>query len=149
MLPLNFYKIRTGLDIRPITQGGDEESQMRYDQIIQTIDQKAQIEYINSNILEVIEKSPADLGAYDGTQLKIYVVVFALNKERSAWTASDLTTTLGNMTTPAKIKQSNPNAAEWIGGVKNNISCEAAFFDLRTKKRLDIEKEREKQRKTK
>jgi hypothetical protein len=149
MLPLNFYKIRTGLDIRPKAQGGDDESQLRYDQILQIIDQKAQIEYINNNVLEVIEKSPADLGAYRGTQLKVYVIIFAVNKDRSAWTASELTQTLGNMYIPSQVKRFNDDAAEWIGGEKNNISCEAAFFDLRTRKKLEKERERHTARKSK
>ena len=135
MLKLNFYKIRTGFDIRPLLQEGDAESQARYTQLIQTISQKADIEYFNNKILEVIEKSPYDLGVYKGKQLKIYILVFGVDKERSGWTASDLKQTLGNMQLTAAIKEANPEAEEWIGGLKNNISAEAALFDLRTKKK--------------
>ncbi len=135
MLKLNFYKIRTGIDIRPLLKGGDEESQARYEQLIQTISQKADIEYLTGKILEVIEKSPYDLGAHKGKQLKIYILIFGVDKERSSWTGSDLKTTLGNMQLTARIKEINPEAEEWVGGLKNNISAEAALFDLRTKKR--------------
>ena len=53
MLKLNFYKIRTTIDIRPIDQDGDAESQARYDQILQTIGQKAELDYIHEDILTV------------------------------------------------------------------------------------------------
>jgi len=135
MLVLNFYKIRTGIDIRPISQGGSSESQARYNQIIQTIAQKADIEFLHPQIFTVIEKSPADLGAYIGKQLKIYILIFGVDKTRSAWTGSDLKTTLGNMHLTSTILEANPEAKEWIGGLKNNISAEAALFDLRTKKK--------------
>ena len=135
MLALNFYKIRTGLDIRTLAEGGDTESQARYDQLIQTILQKAELEYIAKQIYETIEKSPADLGAYKGKQRKIYILIFGVDKERSGWTASDLKQTLGNMQLEYKIKEANEEAIEWIGGLENNISVEAALFDLRTKKK--------------
>lgn len=134
MLSLNFYKIRTGLDIRPLRQGGDAESQLRYDQIIETISGKASIEYIHAGILHTQEKTPRDLGAYKSKDIKVWVLIFGIDKDRSSWTASDLKTTLGNMKNNAKIKLANPDAKEWIGGAENNISCEAAMFDLRTKK---------------
>lgn len=135
MLELNFYKIRTGLDIRPLAQEGNTESQARYNQLIQTVSQKADIEYLNGRILEVIEKSPYDLGVYKGKQLKIYIFVFGVDKGRSGWTGSDLKQTLGNMQLAAAIREANPEAEEWIGGLNNNISAEAALFDLRTKKK--------------
>ena len=134
MLDLNFYKVRTGLDIRPIKQGGDEISQQRYNQIIETITQKAELAYIAANIFEVIEKGPKDLGAYAGKQRTIYVLIFGVDKSRSGWTASDLKTTLGNMRLPARIIQQDSDAEPWVGGLENNINCEAAFWDLRTKK---------------
>lgn len=135
MLTLNFYKIRTSFDIRPIGQEGNAEASARYEQIIQTILQKAEIEYMSPRIHEVIEKSPADLGAFKGNQKKIYVFIFGVDKERSGWTASDLKQILGNMQLTAAIKEANPEAEEWIGGLQNNISAEAALFDLRTKKK--------------
>ena len=135
MLKLNFYKIRTGLDIRPLLQDGDNESQARYDQLIQTIGQKADIEYINPKILTVIEKSPADLGAYKGKQKTLYVMVFGIDKERSSWTGSDLKTTLGNMSLTVQLKNANEKAELWIGGAENNISAEKALFDLRSVKK--------------
>jgi len=135
MLNLNFYKIRTGLDIRPLSQEGDAESQARYNQLIQTIGQKADIEYLNTNILTVIEKSPADLGAYKGKQKTLYVMIFGLDKERSAWTGSDLKTTFGNMSLTVQLKEANENAERWIGGAVNNISAEKALFDLRSVKK--------------
>ena len=135
MLKLNFYKIRTTIDIRPIDQGGDAESQARYDQILQTIGQKAELDYIHEDILTVIEKSPADLGGFKGKQKTIFILIIGLDKERSAWTGSDLKTTLGNMALTVQIKDANINAEEWIGGAKNNISAERALFDLRTVKK--------------
>ena len=135
MLNLNFYKIRTSFDIRPLSQDGDAESQARYDQIIQTIGQKAELEYINKDILTVIEKSPADLLAFTGKQKTLYIMIVGLDKERSSWTASDLKTTLGNMTLTVSIRDANPKAEEWVGGAKNNISAEKALFDLRTVKK--------------
>lgn len=134
MLALNFYKIRTGLDIRPIKEGGNVESQARYDQIIETIAGKASLEYVHPSVLHVTEKTPKDLGAYKSKQLKVWILIFGIDKERSSWTASDLKTTLGNMKNNAKIKMANTDALEWVGGVENNISCESAMFDLRTKK---------------
>ena len=116
-------------------QDGDVESQARYDQIIKTIGQKAEIDYINKDILTVIEKSPADLGAFKGKQKTLYIMIFGIDKERSAWTASDLKTTLGNMTLTVQIKEANPRAEEWVGGVENNISAEKALFDLRSVKK--------------
>lgn len=135
MSRLNFYKIRTGLDIRPMSQDGDDESQARYNQIIQTIGQKADLEYINQTIFTIIEKSPADLGAYKGKQKTLYVFIFGIDKERSAWTGSDLKTTLGNMSITAQIRDINKDAQLWIGGAENNISAEKALFDLRTVKK--------------
>lgn len=135
MLHLNFYKVRTGLDIRPLSQDGDAESQARYDQILQTIGQKADIEYLNPSILTVIEKSPADLLAYKGKQKTLYVMVFGIDKERSAWTGSDLKTTFGNMSPTMQLKNVNENAEPWVGGAENNISAEKALFDLRTVKK--------------
>lgn len=135
MLNLNFYKIRTSLDIRPLKQEGDAESQARYDQIIQTVGQRADIEYINKDILTVIEKSPADLGAFKGKQKKLYIMVIGLDKERSGWSASELRTTLGNMVLTVTIKETNPKAELWIGGAENNISAEKALFDLRSVKK--------------
>jgi len=135
MLKLNFYKIRTGLDIRPLPQDGNAESQARYDQILQTIGQKADIEYLSPNVLTVIEKSPVDLGAYTGKQKTLYVMIFGIDKERSAWTGSDLKTTFGNMSITTQLKIANENAEPWIGGVANNISAEKALFDLRSVKK--------------
>lgn len=135
MLALNFYKIRTGVDIRPITQGGSPESHARLDQIVQTISQRAELEYTADRVYETIEKSPIDLGAYKGKQLTIYVFIFGIDKTRSAWTAHELRQTLGNMHLTNQIANINPNAIEWVGGANNNISCEAALFDLRTKKK--------------
>ena len=135
MLALNFYKIRTSFDIRPTSQEGDAESQARYNQLIQTILQKTEIEYFSPRIHEVIEKSPADLGAFKGNQKKIYILVFGVDKERSGWTASDLKQTLGNMQLTSTIREANPEAEEWVGGIANNISAEAALFDLRSKKK--------------
>ena len=135
MLHLNFYKVRTGLDIRPLNQGGDKVSQIRYDQILQTIGQKAELDYINPTVLTVIEKSPADLGAYNGNQKTIYILVFGIDKERSSWTGSDLKTTFGNMLLPSSIHNLDPDAEPWVGGLENNISAEKALFDLRTTKK--------------
>lgn len=135
MLALNFYKIRTSLDIRPLKQDGDAESQARYDQLLQTMAQKADIEYLAKQVLEVVEKSPADLGAHKGRQLTVYILIFGVDKTRSSWTGSDLKTTVGNMQLTAAIKEANPDAANWVGGLENNISAEAALFDLRTKKK--------------
>ena len=135
MLSFNFYKVRTGIDIRPITQGGDPESHARLDQILQTISQKAEIEFTAERVFETIEKSPIDLGEYFGNQLPIYVFIFGVDKTRSSWTASDLTRTFGNMALTVQITNTNPDAKEWVGGAKNNISCEAALLDLRTKKK--------------
>jgi len=135
MLNLNFYKIRTGIDIRPLTNNGNDESNIRFEQIIQTISQKAEIEYLNPNILTVIEKSPVDLNAYKGNQKTIYILVFGIDKERSAWTASDLKITLGNMSNPFSLIQKNNDAEQWVGGANNNISAEKALFDLRTVKK--------------
>ncbi len=134
MLALNFYKIRTGLDIHPIDQGGNLESQARYDQILQTIGQRGEFEHI-SKVFKTIEKSPADLGAYVKRQRTIYVLIFGVDKNRSGWTGSDLKMTMGNMITMPKVLEINPDAEDWIGGLENNISCEAAYFDLRTKKK--------------
>lgn len=135
MIPLNFYKIRTGLDIRPLLQGGDQESQLRYDQLLQTIGQKSEIEFLSSNVLIVEEKSPADLKYYQRTKVVIYILIFALNKNTSSWTATDLKQSFGNLQITKKIKDLNEYAFEWIGGAEANISCEAALFDLRTKKK--------------
>lgn len=135
MLSLNFYKVRTSLDIRPVKQGGDSESQARYDQLLQTVSQRADIEYLANQILEIIEKSPADLGAHKGRQLTIYILIFGVDKTRSSWTGSDLKTTVGNMQLTAAIKEANSEAISWVGGLENNISAEAALFDLRTKKK--------------
>lgn len=134
MLALNFYKVRTGLDIRPIAQDGDAESQARYDQILQTIGQRGEFEHI-TGVFKTIEKSPTDLGAYNGKQLTIYVLVFGVDKNRSSWTGSDLKTTLGNMVATPRLTEANSEHQEWVGGLKNNISCEAALFDLRSKKK--------------
>lgn len=135
MIPLNFYKIRTGVDIRPIKQGGNEESQLRYEQILQTISQKAEIEYLNSQIIVVEEYKPADLLYYSNEKVSIYIMIFAVNKNNSSWTASDLKNTLGNMRISKNMKDINKYAQEWIGGLEANISCEAALFDLRTRKK--------------
>ncbi len=135
MLALNFYKVRTSLDIRPLKQGGDDESQARYNQLLQTVSQRADIEYLGKQILEIIEKSPADLGAHKGRQLTVYILIFGVDKTRSSWTGSDLKTTVGNMQLTAAIKEANPDAMNWVGGLENNISAEAALFDLRTKKK--------------
>jgi len=135
MLNLNFYKVRTGLDIRPISQEGDAESQARFDQILQTVAQKSEIDYINPNIFTIIEKSPADLGAYKGKQKTLYVMVFGLDKDRSAWTGSDLKMTLGNMSATVSLKKANIDAELWVGGAVNNISAEKALFDLRSVKK--------------
>lgn len=135
MLALNFYKIRTSFDIRPISQEGNVESQARHTQLIQTILQKAEIEYMSPRIHDVIEKSPSDLGAFKGNQKKIYILIFGVDKQRSGWTGSDLKQTLGNMQLTGAIREANPKADEWIGGAANNISAEAAFFDLRSKKK--------------
>ena len=135
MLSFNFYKVRTGIDIRPITQGGDPESHARLDQIIQTISQKAEIEFTAERVFETIEKNPADLGAYSGKQLTIYVFIFGVDKTRSAWTAADLKTTFGNMVLTQQVMNANESAQLWVEGAKNNISCEAALFDLRSKKK--------------
>lgn len=135
MLHLNFYKVRTGIDIRPLNQGGDEISQIRYDQILQTIGQKAELDYISPKVLSIIEKSPVDLGAYTGNQKTLYILVFGIDKERSSWTGSDLKTTFGNMSLPSSIRDIDPDAEKWIGGTNNNISAEKALFDLRTTKK--------------
>ena len=135
MLTLNFYKIRTGIDIRPITQGGSPESHARLDQIVQTISQRGDIEFTADRVYETIEKSPVDLGLYAGKQLTIYVFIFGIDKTRSSWTAHDLKMTLGNMRLTNRILEINPDAESWIGGAENNVSCEAALFDLRTKKK--------------
>ena len=135
MLSFNFYKVRTGIDIRPITQGGDPESHARLDQIIQTISQKAEIEFTAERVFETIEKNPADLGAYASKQLTIYVFIFGVDKTRSAWTAADLKTTFGNMVLTQQVMNANESAQLWVEGAKNNISCEAALFDLRSKKK--------------
>jgi hypothetical protein len=135
MLRLNFYKIRTTMDIRLMKQGGDAESEARYNQILQTIGQKAELDYICNDILSVIEKSPADLGGFVGKQKTIYIMIVGLDKERSSWTGSDIKTTLGNMALTKQTKDANPDAEPWIGGLNNNISAEKALFDLRTVKK--------------
>lgn len=135
MLSLNFYKIRTGLDIRIVSQGGTLESSLRYDQIIQTIQQRSEIEWLSDNIFQIIERGPADLKAYSDTQLTVYILIFALDKSKSSWTASDLTKELGNMRLTSRILDENPDAEPWIGGLENNISCEKCLFDLRTVKK--------------
>ncbi len=136
MLALNFYKIRTGLDIRPVSQGGDPESQARYDQLLQTIGQRAEIEYIAERVFE-FEENPSDLGAYKN-KTRIYIFIFGIDKTRSSWTAHLLNLAFGNMYLSGPITIANPNAQEWIGGLENNISCGAALFDLRPKKKRKI-----------
>lgn len=116
-------------------QGGDAESEARYNQILQTIGQKAELDYICNDILSVIEKSPADLGGFVGKQKTIYIMIVGLDKERSSWTGSDIKTTLGNMALTKQTKDANPDAEPWIGGLNNNISAEKALFDLRTVKK--------------
>lgn len=135
MVSLNFYKIRTLIDIRPKDQGGNEESQIRYDQIIQTVSQRSEIEYIHPNVLMIEEVNPTDLYTEGNQKVKIYVFIFALNRHNSGWTASALKTELGNMRLQKKLTDLNEKAIPWVGGVKNNISCEVALFDLRAKKR--------------
>ena len=75
------------------------------------------------------------MGGFKGKQKTIFILIIGLDKERSAWTGSDLKTTLGNMALTVQIKDANINAEEWIGGAKNNISAERALFDLRTVKK--------------
>ncbi len=133
MLAFNFYKIRTGLDIRPVSQGGDPESQARYDQLLQTIGQRAEIEYTAERVFEH-EEVPSDLGAYK-KKTKIYIFIFGIDKTRSSWTAHLLNLAFGNMYLSGPIINANPDAQEWIGGLENNISCGAALFDLRPKKK--------------
>ena len=135
MLALNFYKIRTGLDIRPLDQGGDRESQLRYEQIIQTISANSEIEWIADRIYEIDEDNPIDLGFYKKVKIRLRVLVFGVNKRTSSWTASSLKMALGNMKLPYRLKELNPNAEPWIGGKENNISCEKALFNLRPVKR--------------
>ncbi len=133
MLAFNFYKIRTGLDIRPVSQGGNTESQARHDQLLQTIGQRAEIEYIAERVFEH-EEIPSDLGAYK-KKTKIYIFIFGIDKTRSSWTAHLLNQVFGNMYLGSPIKDANPDAQEWVGGLENNISCGAALFDLRPKKK--------------
>lgn len=135
MIELNFYKIRTTINILPKAQGGNDESQLRYDQIIQTISQRSDIEFTYPTILTVEETNPSDLLAHNGQKVLIYVMIFALNKNNASWTANSLKLELGNMRLSKRILDINPNAAIWSGGSQNNISCEAAYFDLRAKKR--------------
>lgn len=139
MLAFNFYKIRTGLDIRPVSQGGNPESQARYDQLLQTIGQRAEIEYIAERVFEY-EEVPSDLGAYK-KKTNIYVFIFGIDKTRSSWTAHLLNMAFGNMYLSGPITSANPDAQEWVGGLENNISCGAALFDLRPKKRKRINKQ--------
>lgn len=134
MLALNFYKIRTGLDIRPLSQDGNPESQARYDQLLQTINQRAEIEYIAERVFELEEK-PSDLGAYKN-KTRIYIFIFGIDKTRSSWTAHLLNLAFGNMYLSGPITIANPDAQEWIGGLENNISCGASLFDLRPKKKI-------------
>jgi len=133
MLALNFYKIRTGLDVRPLSEGGNPESQARYDQLLQTIGQRAEIEYIAERVFEH-EEIPSDLGAYK-KKTRIYVFIFGIDKTRSSWTAHLLNLAFGNMFLSGQITIANPDAQEWIGGLENNISCGAALFDLSPKKK--------------
>lgn len=135
MLPLNFYKIRTGIDIRPRNQGGTFESELRYEQIIQVVTQKAELEFLYPSILVVEEFNPSDLPFYNDKKIPLYVFIFAVNKNTSSWSASALKQALGNMKLSKRILDINNSAKMWIGGVKANISCEAANFDLRAKKR--------------
>src|SRR5690606_3165547 len=109
MLALNFYKIRTGIDIRPLDQGGTMESHVRFEQIIQTIQSKSEIEWMSDKVYEIEETDPSDLGAYKGKVL-LYVFVFGLNKNTSSWTASALKTALGNMRPSMKLMNINPKA---------------------------------------
>jgi len=136
MLALNFYKIRTGLDIKPTTQGGTFESNQRYEQIIQLISNQAEIEWMSDRVYELYEDNPTDLGAYiEQENVKLYAFVFGLNKRTSSWTAGALRLALGNMKMPSRLINYNKDAEPWIGGKENNISCEKALFNLRPVKR--------------
>lgn len=132
MLTLNFYKIRSGLDIRPLNQEGDDESQARYDQILQTVAQRGEMEYISDKVFIKIEKIPSDLGAYQKTQLPIYILILGIDGDRSSWNADELKLALYTMRLNDHILKANPDAQNWMGGDTNNISCEDAKFDLKT-----------------
>lgn len=134
MLALNFYKIRTSLDIRPQSEGGNRESQFRYEQILQIISANCEIEWIADRVYEIDEENPTDLGAFD-KNIHLYVLVFGVNRRTSSWTASALKLALGNMKLSYRLKEINPNAEPWIGGKENNITCEKALFNLRPVKR--------------
>lgn len=78
---LNFYKIRTTLDIRA-TGVISDESQKRLDKVVETISTRAQ-PVIMSAVTTSVETNPADLPGATGS-VNVYTLSFAI-EHNQAW----------------------------------------------------------------
>ncbi len=105
---LNFYKVRTTLDIRPagglvVAEGAPITSQMRLDKLVETISTRAQPVILSAVADPVVEADPDDLV---GTNVEVYTLSFAI-EHNMAWEVAG---------------SKNPDLAESLNGVAGFIN---------------------------
>lgn len=94
---LNFYKVRTTLNILPTGKVSDE-SQKRLDKLVETISTRAQ-PVILSAVTSAVEAAPTDLV---GTNVTVYTLSFAI-EHNMAWEVAG---------------SKNPDLAESLDGIE-------------------------------
>lgn len=99
---LNFYKVRTVLDIRP-TGVISDASQKRLDKLVEAISTRAQ-PVILSAVTSASETSPADLPGATGAQT-VYTLSFAI-EHNMAWEVQG---------------SANPTLAETLDGIEGFV----------------------------
>lgn len=103
---LNYYTVRTTLDIRP-TGVLSDASQKRLDKLVETISLRAQ-PVILSAVATTTETSPADIPSASGS-VSVYTLKFAIEHNR-AWEMGG---------------SPNPSLAETLDGVEGFVYDEA------------------------
>ena len=99
---LNFYTVRTSLDIRA-TGAIDDASQKRLDKLVETISLRAQ-PVILSAVTTTTETSPADLPGATGS-VTVYTLKFAI-EHNQAWEMQD---------------SKNPSLGETLDGIEGFV----------------------------
>ncbi|MNK29864.1 hypothetical protein D3C87_482670 [compost metagenome] len=100
---LNFYKVRTTLDIRATGVVGDA-SQKRLDKLVETISTRAQ-PVIMSAVTTTTETAPADLPGAGAGAVTVYTLSFAI-EHNMAWEVAG---------------SKNPDLAESLDGVEGFV----------------------------
>lgn len=106
---LNFYKVRTTLDIRATGVIGDA-SQKRLDKLVETISTRAQ-PVILSAVTSAVEAAPTDLV---GTNVTVYTLSFAI-EHNMAWEVAG---------------SKNPDLAESLDGIEGFVNDGVAIGNV-------------------